>query len=114
MKANQYWWHSQNKARGQGCTRVPACWLPRGHRGNCQPRYERGDYVKAEFPDEVTEIGQWMWVRIDGYDHEKQLIFGRLDNEALNKYEGRLNVGSEVAVSYARIREHRKASEFEK
>src|SRR5438128_7217176 len=43
MKANQYWWHSQNKARGQGCTRVPACWLPRGHRGNCQPRYERGD-----------------------------------------------------------------------
>jgi uncharacterized repeat protein (TIGR03803 family) len=26
--------------------------------------YEPGDYVKVEFPDETTGIGEWMWVRI--------------------------------------------------
>lgn len=26
------------------------------------PTYERGDYVKVEFQDETTVIGEWMWV----------------------------------------------------
>jgi hypothetical protein len=28
------------------------------------PKYERGDYVKVEFPDEATGIAEWMWVRV--------------------------------------------------
>jgi hypothetical protein len=45
------------------------------------PAYERGDYVKVEFPDETTGIGEWMWVRAHHCDDEKQLVFGVLDNE---------------------------------
>jgi hypothetical protein len=36
--------------------------------------YERGDYVKVEFPDEVTGIGEWMWVRVQRCDDENQLV----------------------------------------
>jgi hypothetical protein len=48
--------------------------------------YERDDYVKVEFSDETTGIGEWMWIRVEGCDDEKRLVFGRLDNEPLNSY----------------------------
>lgn len=76
------------------------------------PSYERGDYVKVEFPDETTGISEWMWVRVNSCDEEKKLVFGILDNEPLNDYEGNVGLGSELAVSYSRIREHRKPTEF--
>jgi hypothetical protein len=75
-------------------------------------RYEHGDYVKIEFPDETTGIGEWMWMRVDRSDDEKQLVFGTLDNEPLNDYGDKLKLGSELAVSYDKVRDHRKASEF--
>jgi hypothetical protein len=50
--------------------------------------YERGDYVKVEFPDETTGIGEWMWVRVTDCDDEKKLVFGMLDNEPVNDYGG--------------------------
>lgn len=71
-------------------------------------RYEHGDYVKVEFPDEATGIGEWMWVRVDRSDDEKQLVFGTLDNEPLNDYGGKLKLGSELAISYSQVKEHRK------
>jgi hypothetical protein len=37
-KANRFWWCEQNKALMQDCRRAADCWLPRGHRGDCQPR----------------------------------------------------------------------------
>ena len=77
------------------------------------PTYERGDYVKVEFPDETTGIGEWMWVRVESCDDDKRLVFGVLDNEPLNDYGGKLKLGSQLAVSYDNIREHKKASEFE-
>ena len=48
---------------------VPAC-CPNGKgkmtvSGAKVPTYERGDYVKVEFPDEATGIGEWMWVRVE-------------------------------------------------
>jgi len=73
--------------------------------------YERGDYIKVEFPDKVTGIGEWMWVRVDRCDDQNQLVFGMLDNEPLNEYGDNLKLGSELAISYSQIREHRKASE---
>ena len=76
------------------------------------PTYERGDYVKVEFQDETTCIGEWMWVRVDHCDDEKRLVFGTLDNEPLNDYAGKAKLGSQLAVSYAQIREHTKATEF--
>jgi len=121
MKANRFWWHEQNKYLKQDCRTSPDCWLPRGHQGPCQPvnsdsrlapSYERGDYVKVEFADETTGIGEWMWVRVTRCDEQKKLVFGILDNEPLNNYEGKVVLGSELAISYSQIREHRKPTEF--
>lgn len=71
--------------------------------------YQPGDYVKVDFPDEATGIGEWMWVRVTRSDDEKQILLGILDNEPLTDYGRELGPGSEVAVSYSRIREHRKS-----
>lgn len=76
--------------------------------------YNRGDYVKVEFTDEVTGVGEWMWLRVDHCDEEKQLVFGTLDSEPLGDYDGQVGLGSELAVSLAQIREHRKPTEFTK
>ncbi len=78
------------------------------------PVYERGDYVKVDFPDEATGVGEWMWVRVEVCDASRKLIIGTLDNEPLNDYGGKVELGSSVAVSFSQIREHRKPSEFTK
>ena len=75
-------------------------------------KYERGDYVKIEFPNESTGIGEWMWVRVEDCDDGRKQIVGRLDNEPVNEYEGKLELGTQLVVSYAQIREHRKPTEF--
>jgi hypothetical protein len=76
------------------------------------PKFQPGDYVKAEFKDEVTGESEWMWVQVDSCDDEAGLLFGRLDNEPL--LGTALHVGDELAVSYKKIVEHRKASDFQK
>jgi hypothetical protein len=97
---------------------TPNCWLPRGHQGECQPVsvaiYERGDYVKVEFAGEPGMPGEWIWVRVSRCDEQTRLVFGTLDNEPLNDYDGKVGLGSELAVSYSQIREHRKPTEFTK
>lgn len=60
--------------------------------------YEEGDFVKVEFPDEATGIGEWMWVRVRRCDNAKKLVFGTLDNAPVGNFSGRLKVGSELAV----------------
>jgi hypothetical protein len=75
------------------------------------PTYQPGDYVKVEFPDEATGIGEWMWVRVHHCDDEKQLVFGTLDNEPVANYDGKLELGSELAIKYSQVREHRKPTE---
>jgi len=75
-------------------------------------RYEKGDYIKVEFPDEVTGIGEWMWIRVEACDDERQMVFGNLDNEPVNDYEGKLRPGSRLAVRFSQIREHKKPTEF--
>src|SRR5208282_3570737 len=57
MKANRFWWSEQNKSLKKDCRKMPGCWLPRGHTGECQPvskpTYQPGDYVKVEFAGEA-------------------------------------------------------------
>lgn len=72
--------------------------------------YESGDYVKVEFPDEATGVSEWMWVRVHHCDDEKQLVFGTLDNEPVSDYDGKLELGSELAVSFSQVREHKRGS----
>ena len=76
------------------------------------PKYEKGDYIKVEFSDETTGIGEWMWLRIESCDDEKEIVFGQLDSEPVVNYEGKLRLGSQLAVSFKNIREYRKAAEF--
>ena len=76
------------------------------------PKFQPGDYVKAEFKDEVTGESEWMWVQVDSCDDEAGLLFGRLDNEPL--LGTALHAGDEIAVSYKKIVEHRNASDFQK
>jgi len=121
LSANRFWWSEQNKSLRQNCQAAPDCWLPRGHQGDCQPvaakrhgtlRDESGDYVKVEFPDPATGIGEWMWVRVSRCDEEKQVVFGTLENEPVGDYAGKIELRSELAVSYAQIKEHKKPTEF--
>jgi hypothetical protein len=111
-KANRFWWHQQNKSLKKDCTKTPNCWLPQGHQGKCQPVYERGDYLKVEFGGEGGLPGEWMWMVVDQTDDKKRLVFGTLDNEPVNDYGGKVKLGSQLAVSYDNVREHKKAAEF--
>ena len=111
-KANRFWWREQNKSLEQDCHRTPGCWLPKGHQGECKPAYESGDYVKVEFPDEATGIAEWMWMRVDHQDDAKRLVFGTLDNEPLNDYAGRVKLGSQLAISYTKVREYKRLAEI--
>lgn len=76
------------------------------------PKYEAGDYIKVEFSDEGTGVSERMWVRVNRRDDSKQLVFGALDNAPLNDNTGELKLGTELVVSVAQIRDHRKASDF--
>jgi hypothetical protein len=77
-------------------------------------RYNRGDYVKVEFESEISGLPpQWMWVKLDRCDEDRQVLFGTLDNEPVVNSED-LQLGQELAVEYAKIREHKKPWEFRK
>ena len=75
-------------------------------------RFQPGDYIKAEFKDEATGESEWMWVQVDSCDDEAGVLFGRLDNEPLLGAD--LHLRDELAVSYQKIVERRKASGFQK
>jgi hypothetical protein len=76
-------------------------------------KYAPGDYIKVEFPDEATGVAEWMWVRVTGCDDAKQLVFGTLDNAPVSDSSGKLKLGTELAISYPQVREHRKSAEFD-
>ena len=63
-----------------------------------------------EFEGENGMPGEWMWVIVQSRDDTKRLVYGRLDNEPVNDYGGKLKLGSELAVSYSQVREHKKRS----
>ncbi|MGD1082163.1 MAG: hypothetical protein ABR881_27920 [Candidatus Sulfotelmatobacter sp.] len=107
MKANRFWWCEQNKSLGRACEKVPGCWLPKRHQGECQPNYEPGDHIKVEFEGENGMPGEWMWVAVQSRDDKKRIVYGTLDNEPVNEYGGKLRLGSELAISYDKVREHK-------
>jgi hypothetical protein len=76
------------------------------------PLYEKGDFIKVEFPDESTGVAEWLWVRVQSCDDERQIVFGVLDNEPLNTLDGKLRLGSDLAISFERIRDHKKPWDF--
>jgi len=73
-------------------------------------KYQRGDFVKAEFRDERSGESEWMWVKVESSDDANRMVFGRLDNEPIVSLHVRL--GMELAVSYDNVREHMKSESF--
>jgi hypothetical protein len=55
-----------------------------------------------------------MWVRVTHCDDDKQLVFGKLDSEPLNDYDDKVELGSDLAIRYSQIRDHKKSTEFTK
>lgn len=70
--------------------------------------YESGDYIKVEFKSEATGDSEWLRVRVDYCDEEAHLVFGWLDDEPVIDHGVR--PGAHLAVSYDRVREHKKSS----
>jgi hypothetical protein len=115
MKANRSWWQHQNKAIGQDCRKTQGCWLPRDHRGECEPcsdartkmgKYRTGDHVKIEVKNEHSGESEWMWLLVERSDDSERIVFGKLDSEPIAVTDMRL--GQELAVSYDNIRDHRR------
>jgi len=71
-------------------------------------------HIKVEFQGENGMPGEWMWVIVHSRDDKKRIVYGTLDNEPLNDYQGKIALGSELAVSFSQVREHRKPTEFTK
>lgn len=69
-------------------------------------KYRKGDHVKIEVRDENLPVGEWMWMLVDESDDERRLVFGSLDNEPIANPD--LALGQRLAVSYDRVREHRR------
>lgn len=77
-------------------------------------RYDRGDYVKVEFDSQIAGLPpEWMWVRVDRCDEDRQVVFGTLDNQPVVSSED-LHLGQELAIEYGKIRGHKKPWEFHK
>jgi hypothetical protein len=48
MKANQFWWHEQNK----------------------MGKYQKGGHVKIEVEDKELGFDEWLWLLVDHCDDE--------------------------------------------
>lgn len=68
--------------------------------------YKRGEHVKVEFTDDRSGESEWMWLQVDYSDDENKLVFGRLDSQPVVNTD--LRVRQELAVSYDKIRDHRR------
>jgi len=74
--------------------------------------YEPGDYVKVDFKDDQTGESEWMWVRVESADDAKRIVFGSLDSQPVLDHGGKLKLGTQLAVSYGNVLQHKKASEL--
>ena len=69
-------------------------------------KYKRGDHVKIEVEDREFGASEWMWMLVEDSDDEQRLVFGELDNEPIANSDVKL--GQRLAVSYDKIRDHRR------
>jgi len=81
--------------------------VPKAFRLAAMPAYEKGDFVKVEFPSEAGGISERMWLRVQSCDDAQRLIFGILDSIPLNSHGGGMRLGAELAVSYDKARDHK-------
>jgi hypothetical protein len=75
-------------------------------------QYEPGDYVKVEFKHDISGESEWMWVKVDSCNDANRVVFGQLDSEPVLDHGQKLRRGSQLAVSFDNIREHKKPSQL--
>jgi hypothetical protein len=76
-----------------------------GTRSNV-PKYDEGDFIKVELLDEATGSAKLMWVLVHHCNDALQVVFGTVDAPALD-VSGERKLGTEVAVLFSQIREHK-------
>ena len=69
-------------------------------------KYKKGDHVKIEVEDKQFGVDKWMWLLVEDSDDEKRLVFGLLGNEPINNPD--MKLGQQLAVSYDKVRDHRR------
>lgn len=73
-------------------------------------RYKNGDHVKVEVGGaSPSDLPEWIWMLVDSSDDDRQLVFGRLDNQSIAGLG--LKRGQELVVRYDKVVDHRR---FEK
>ena len=72
--------------------------------------YKPGDHVKVELADENSGESEWVWVKVDHSDDQGKLLFGALDIQPIVNTS--LKLGQRLAISYEKIREHRRFATF--
>jgi hypothetical protein len=73
--------------------------------------YQVGDYVKVELADEANGASEWLWVRVERFNQGRRVMSGRLDSHPV-VFASELRHGQEVAVSFEKVREHRRPQDF--
>jgi uncharacterized protein YegJ (DUF2314 family) len=69
-------------------------------------RFQQGDHVKIEVSNEGSDESEWMWLLVRESDDEQEVVFGTLDSQPVVISD--MRVGQELAVSYDKIRDHRR------
>jgi len=69
-------------------------------------KYEKGDHIKFEVSDEEKGESEWMWLLVESSDDEQEIVFGKLDSQPVVATD--MRVGQELAVSYEKVRDHRR------
>jgi len=72
-------------------------------------KYQKGDHVKFEISDGQSSLSEWLWLLVDGSDDATEIVFGKLDSLPVVATDVKL--GEELAVSYDKIRDHRRFTE---
>jgi hypothetical protein len=62
---------------------------------------------------DATGVSEWMWLRIDHCDEQRQIVFGWLENPPDSDQQKPAKVEQLLAATFAKILEHRKRYEFE-
>lgn len=68
--------------------------------------FQKGDHVKFEVAKETSGESEWMWLLVEHSDDEQEIVFGKLDSQPVIATD--MGVGQELAVSYERVRDHRR------
>jgi uncharacterized protein YegJ (DUF2314 family) len=69
-------------------------------------KFQKGDHVKFEVAHEASGESEWVWLLVEDSDDVQAIVFGKLDSQPVVVTD--MRVGQELAVSYEKVRDHRR------